>query len=104
MLSYAVQNDDLDTMRACYMIEAFSGVVDLVNASSQQQELESSVADVHRQVPIIQNSGGTLSNVGYGNATRRSDIGNTGIVLKPKVFDYFGQGNSTGSFDVAAPR
>lgn len=92
MLSYAVKNDDLDTMRACYMIQAYSGF-DGANAT-QEPELAGE-PPASPKMRIITNNGSELSELGYGNATsrRQSNVGRPGIVMQPRVFDYFGTGH-----------
>lgn len=87
MLAVAVQNEDLDTMRACYMIEAYSNSTS-TEALSTSKELDSNSSKMR----IIASSGGELSDLGYGNSTSLSAVGNPGIVLQPKHLDYFGNG------------
>jgi len=83
MLSYAVRNDDLDTMRACYVIQAAAGS----NASAG-----TTPSEVPRMRIIT--GGEDLSDLGFGTAADRPRTGNSGIVLRPEGLDDFGRGGA----------
>lgn len=100
MLATAVQNEDLDTMRACYMIEAYANdtSADTTNAPNASKELGNDPSKMQR---IITNNGTELSNLGSGDAAQH--VSSKEIVLKPKVFSGFGNGTGEGSKSVVPP-
>lgn len=102
MLATAVQSEDLDTMRACYMIEAYAndtgGAADAPNAPNASKELGNNSSKMQR---IITGNGTELSNLGSGDAAQH--MSKEEIVLKPKVFSGFGNGTGAGSSAVVPP-
>lgn len=88
MLAYAVKNEDLDTMRACYMIEAYTT---MANSSDLEPSEESPKSR------IIAAGGNDLQGVGFGNATAHNRVGASSIVLQPQPFESFGNGTSSQS-------
>jgi len=103
MLGTAVQNEDLDTMRACYMIEAYANDTGAdppaaPNASASK-ELGKDSSKMQR---IITSNGTELSNLGAGDAAK--PLSSKEIVLKPKVFKGFGNGTGDGSSAVKPPK
>jgi len=104
MLATAVQNEDLDTMRACYMIEAYANdtgtdATNAPNASNASKDLGSNSSKMQR---IIASNGTELSNLGAGEAAAEH-MKNKEIVLKPKVFSGFGNGTGAGSSVAVTP-
>lgn len=111
MLSYAVQNDDLDTMRACYMIEAYEDL----GASSEAAEKKApekpstTVAPKKSVAPaeearIINGSHSDLQSAGVGSKPTTTTtpepgriVGQSGIVVKPKPLDSIGEGKANKS-------
>jgi len=89
IFSDATRSEDLDTIRACYMIEAYG------NVSAAEPELDK---DKDR---IIASSSKELDAAGNGNAARSTPpkvmkFGHSGIVVKPQPLENIG--NGTGSF------
>jgi len=103
MLSTAVQNEDLDTMRACYMIEAYANDTgaDAPNAPNTSKESKDPGNSSSKMQRIIASNGTELSNLGSGEAAQH--MSSKEIVLKPKVFSGFGNGTGSGSSAVVAP-
>merc|ERR1719487_2777493 len=82
MLAYAIQNDDLDTMRACYMIEAYEDLDEPKDKKSNK---------------IVDGKGEDLEGYGAGKMTVKEEapvksVGQSDIVLKPKPLDHYGDG------------
>lgn len=105
MFSYAVQSEDLDTIRACYMIEAYSNMTDSQKELEQEPEEEPPKPAEPKIVAkdrIITSSGRELEPAGDGKAHDRrtppgvTKFGSEGIVVKPVPLKNYGAGN--GSF------
>jgi hypothetical protein len=98
ILAYAIHNDDLDTMRTCYMIQAYGDLDGPKEGKETNENNETSVPDPSER--IITSSSKTMNDLGEGNATNRSAIppksppGQAGIVLQPVPLDSLGQGKA----------
>jgi hypothetical protein len=98
MLGLSVKQEDLDTMRACYMMEAYtnqtaSGDKKAENATAANAEGEKA------QVRIITGANKELDNVGNGTGkghpppkVPESNLGKKDIVLQPTPLESFGKG------------
>jgi hypothetical protein len=99
MLAYSVENQDLDTMRACYMMEAYT------NLTSSTKELEPS-QDAPKQ-RIVTGSSKDLENVGSGKGPghppKESNIGRADIVLQPTPLENFGKTHDKGNLSSIPP-
>merc|ERR1740130_1792096 len=89
MLRMSVQQEDLDTMRACYMQEAYT------NTTSSKAAPEATEAAP--QLRIITESSKELDNIqgkgaGQGHPPKQSNIGKGDIVLQPAPLENFGKG------------
>lgn len=90
IFSDATRSEDLDTIRACYMIEAYG------NMSAAELGLDKD-KDKDR---IIASSSKELDAAGNGNRTRSTPpkvmkFGDSGIVVKPQPLENIGNGNGT---------
>lgn len=94
ILSYAVYNDDLDTMRTCYMIQAYGDL----EGPKEEGKNESVVPNPDER--IIRSSGKKTDDLGEGDAVNRSAVpekvppGQAGIVLQPVPLDSLGKGKA----------
>jgi hypothetical protein len=109
ILSYAIHNDDLDTMRTCYMIQAYGDL----EGPKEEEEGKSTTDKNESSVPppkerIITSSGHKTDDLGEGDARNRSAFpskappGQAGIVLQPVPLDSIGKGKAVEK-KVAAP-
>jgi len=103
MLGTAVATDDLDTLRACYMIQAYTDTKDTKEGPKPTEDAP--------QVRIISSSGKELEDIGTGVAVTTTTTTTTtttpwivqpGIVVKPDKFENFGDGD--GKLNPAAAR
>jgi hypothetical protein len=93
MLGYSVKNEDMDTMRACYMMEAYANFTTAKEFEASQDSPKSR---------IITGSSKELDNAGKGKGvghtttttttTTPSNIGQPDIVLQPVPLENFGKG------------
>jgi hypothetical protein len=110
MLAYAVQNDDLDTMRACYMIEAyedFGAAPDAQKPSAPaapKKAAPPAKAPTPEEARIINGSRTELESAGVGSKPTTTTtpepgriVGQSGIVVKPKPLDSIGEGKANKS-------
>jgi len=96
MLRMSVQQEDLDTMRACYMQEAYT------NTTS------SKAAPAAPQQRIITGSSKELDNIegkgaGQGHPPKQSNIGKGNIVVQPVPLENFGEGKGNMTKPIAEP-
>lgn len=98
ILSYAIHNDDLDTMRTCYMIQAYGDLEGPKDSKKEEETNETSVPAPSER--IITSSGKKIDDLGEGNATEREAVppkvppGQAGIVLQPTPLDRLGKGKA----------
>lgn len=122
ILAYAIHNDDLDTMRTCYMIQAY-GDLDSANLKAvawpKEKTNETIMAEPDSGVPspekrIIRSSSTNPNDVGKGKAGKgparaapaapaAASVGESGIVLRPKPLSKVGNGSGDASPAPAPP-
>jgi len=119
MLAYAVQNDDLDTMRACYMIEAYEdfGAAEKAPAAPEKsipnaaEKPESPPAEPKKipEAKIINGSHSELESVGAASKPTTTTtpkpgriVGQSGIVVQPKPLESIGEGKANASHAVSS--
>lgn len=101
MLAYAVQNDDLDTMRACYMIEAYEDIgVGEKKAEKPVEKPAPAKAPAAKEAKIVNGSHSKLESAGEAKnqttkpAPKESTVGQSGIVVQPVPLDSIGDGKA----------
>lgn len=87
MLAYAINDEDLDTIRACYMVESYT------NLNNESETLEPSAKSPDSR--IIAGGSNDIQSLGAGNATEPNNVGRSSIVVQPTPFETFGKGNGT---------
>lgn len=93
MLGYAVQNEDLDTMRACYMIEAYANLEPQATNRTEDSP----------KARIIGSSSKELNDFGDGKGkVKPTEPPKPGIVVQPEPLDQFGEGKSGAAAPAAA--
>merc|ERR1719171_75283 len=112
ILAYAIHNDDLDTMRTCYMIQAYGDMdsKDLKAVAWPAKQQKNITVDPQSNVPgpekrIIRSSSSNPADMGAGNGTNpgspaRKTVGQAPLILRPVPLDTVGNGKSA---DRAAP-
>jgi len=79
MLAFAVKQEDLDTLRACYMLEAYDS-----DPSRAKQ--------VAREANITASKVGELNRIGSGVSQEQEHTAEPGIIMRPGALDGFGNG------------
>jgi len=103
MFAYAVQSEDLDTIRACYMIQAYSNMTASQKELEEEPEPEKTEKKPVTPAPqsrIITSSGTELDPAGkgkpHGGEHRTPEgvtkFGDHGIVVQPQPLEDFGGG------------
>jgi len=103
MFAYAVQSEDLDTIRACYMIQAYSNMTASQKELEEPEETEKTEKKPVTPPPksrIIMSSGKDLNPAGkgrpHGGEHRTPEgvtkFGDGGIVVQPQPLEDFGGG------------
>lgn len=94
MLAYAVQEEYLDTIRACYMIESYGNVT----SEKKEEEATPPATTAQPQGRIIVSSSKELDHAGKGKANpgnsppQVAGFGKEGIVVKPEPLTDIGDG------------
>jgi len=92
MLGYSVQNNDLDTIRACYMIEAYTNLSTANEVEASEQSPESRIiAGSNAEL----NSAGKGKGPGHPPKEKESNVGRSDIVLQPQPLENFGKGKGS---------
>merc|ERR1719409_1862482 len=91
MLAYAVKNEDIDTMRMCYMIQAYSNVENTTKKLEPTEDAPKARI-ISSSGTELEDANGTFKRTGSDPA-RTDKFGH--IVVKPIPLDPAGKGSGT---------